>query len=538
LIDFDLLYRYIFREDDNPEWEQQLHYLFSRTDTCFIIGPGTAFEINRFLYTSGYYVDSQGSLHGWSSRPRGIRGRQVDDDFKVAVFQLGRLLDRKNFIPYDELVTPPRVDVEAFATARAALDIRRGSAKSAANQSDALNWAAVIHLRRTQPPEDFKSYPYLLTGTNPLLDEKFWSPDIDTPVSRDLEETIYTEVVLATSSSAEEAARYADDMSFEAVKLARSLRSSPAYLSPTDYQVEPDWDEAIDQGRLSERLENQLSEFQRFVSDRIVKETQRIYDNAQLASVSSVQQRGAILASFEESPRKLFDLIVDINRAVTHRTEASGGLGDLWDTVLEIDPYHYPEYHEFRLVSKGSRNGVDAYLIADCYEGQRGSTERLYVWRWPSAADADHLISTFSYVFMSRRVKRVELYVGLRGGTVCEFSASVPTSLAEIVAAVRQKASLPRGASGRELGGGDISWLRMDSASFDLYADLVRDPSADPLIGVFGEALPAELIVDMYVRTSARYLFPAWLSQAVTHVTGALSNSDAGDIPTAAHADR
>jgi hypothetical protein len=512
LVDFELLYRYMFQSDERPEWDQELRYLFDREDTTFLFGPGTLVEIDRLVHSAGFVRDAEGKLQDILG-PRGTRRAYGRDEAAIIVGleRLQGLVEAPNFRRYEDVVEPTRVDDEAFETAMAALEKRRSRrASDEANRADAFNWAAVIHLRRIADQQESSFHPYLLTATRPLLDEKAWSDEITAPVSRQPAEAIYTEVLLEFSPEPAAAANHTVQMAWEAAKLEKELRSSPAYLNPSEFRHEIKWEHAIENRLVGDGLREQLTDMTKFVTDPVVLETQRIYDNAHLASVSAGQQRGSAARSVERSPRKLFDLINGINTAL-HEYRGDSGLASLWSTALTFDVERHDARLTHRLVDRtGSRRR--AYLIVEEYQGSPDDEmDRQYVLRWPCSIDAEDVVRSFCRAFERHDVEKVDLVVGT-ATTIEHFEADVPFALPEIVEAVE-----PRGADDGP--SGEAVWVRMGANDFDLYADLSPPaPQQDPIVGLFVGELNATHTVDLYVRTSARYVFPAWLRAALAAI--------------------
>jgi hypothetical protein len=245
LLDFDLIARYAFRADGRPDWVSELQYLLCREQTTLLIGPGTELEIDKFIYTIGFLKDNEGNLV--DRFPEGRSTRRVfgweSEILEAGLERLSRLLKLPNVLRYDDLLDKPDVDQEALETVKAALDIRRKD-KEDANWSDALNCAAVVYLRNHATEIDQEFHPYLLTATRPLLDEAAWSES--PPVSRRPSDAIYTEVLLDTFDDPSKAAAHTVEMAFKASSLERELRMMPAYLSPADFEQDPELERAVE----------------------------------------------------------------------------------------------------------------------------------------------------------------------------------------------------------------------------------------------------------------------------------------------------
>jgi hypothetical protein len=532
LLDFELIFRYMFRAEPRPDLVQELQYLFDRPSTSFLIGPGTQFEIAQFLHSAGYVIQPNGTVDDLF--PHGVRDRGLygldEDTVKVGVYRLSRLLEMHNLHNFSDLMANPKVDEATFATAKAALDTRRRSSSSAnSNRSDALNLAAVVYLRRNAPQLDIDFHPYLLTDTRPVLDEANWGADILAPVSRRPSDAIYTEVLLDIFPDPAQAASHTVEMSYKAAALDHELRRTPAYLFPNDFVTEPEWEHAVANELISDQLRKQLRELAKFVTDRVITETQQIYDNAQLATASIVQQRGEVLRSHGESPRKLFDLIVEVSAALK-ADRGGAGLADLWRTVLKLRTQVRSDRVTYSLLDNGNQESTREYLIVEHYPAGVPSAEHeleteQFVLRWPSSLDAESVIDSFCRAFDRHGVKTVDLTIGT-DDTVEHFGATVPISLTDVLNEIQRGKAKGATASSRGKTKGttapsfrQLRWVRMGSAEFDLYADVSPpDLTHEPVIGVFVSQMNREHLQELYTRTSARYLLPAWLRGALEDI--------------------
>lgn len=513
LLDFELIHRYVFRADGRPDWVSELQYLLCREQTTLLIGPGTQFEIEKFIHSIGFVINDEGHLE--DRMPDGGRNRRIRDlepeVLGAGLNRLSRLLKLPNLKRYGELMGEPEVDEEAFETAKAALDSRRKE-RADANWSDALNWAAVVHLRYYGRDLNLGFHPYLLTATRPLLDETAWSNKISPPVSRRPSDAVYTEVLLDTFDDPAEAANHTVQMAFKASTLERELRMMPAYLIPDDFADDPEFERAVEQNRVGDDLRRQLGDLAAFVRDPVVTEAQRIYDNARLASANAVQQLGTVSRP-SESPQRLFDLIVEVSAAL-NADRGKNGLGELWKLVLrlEVDEDADANQTSFKLLESGSHGRPRHYLAAEWYpSGAAADTRDQIVFRWPTSLDAEAALAAFSRAFARNGENMVDLMVGTDHG-VDDFGAELPISLGDVIEAVHGAGEYD--AEGRYPG--QLRWVRMSGSAFDLYVDVAAtDVAREPLVGVFAEHVDPSGLEELYLLTSARYLLPAWLKQAL-----------------------
>jgi len=309
-------------------------------------------------------------------------------------------------------------------------------------------------------------------------------------------------------------------MAVQASSLKKKLRWSPAFLFPKDFEEEPEWERVMQERRVTVELRDQLKELAYFVSDPVVAETQRIYDNARVASASTEQQRGGVLKALEESPRRLFDLIVEVNAVLSVGLDEAG-LADIWTTVLDMRTRDHGHRTTYELFERASDPESTQYLAAERYftsMSRRGWRRQLkptrtghaqYVLRWPTAMDAETVVATFSRAFARHDVETVDLVVGT-ASTVEHFGATLPIGLADVMDAVFGAQQTKRPAAQKLL------WIRMGARVFDLYADVLPgDLTQQPVVGVFVDSLNVEHLQDLYALTSARYLLPAWFQRAV-----------------------
>jgi hypothetical protein len=512
LLDFELITRYALRAHDRPDWVSELQYLLCREQTTLLIGPGTELEIDKFIYSIGFLKDADGNLI--DRFPEGRRTRRVfglePEILAAGLDRLSRLLKLPNVRRYDDLLDEPDVDQDVLDTVKAALDIRRKD-KEDANWADALNCAAVVYLRNHASEVDQEFHPYLLTATKPLLDEAAWSES--PPVSRRPSDAVYTEVLLDTFTDPSKAAAHTVEMAFKASSLERELRMMPAYLSPAEFEQDPELERAVENDCVGNDLRRQLADLASFVRDPVITEAQRIYDNARLATVSAIQQLGAESRP-TKSPRKLFDLIVEISAALSAE-RGKTGLGELWQTVLQFDeePGIEAGGKSFRLKERGTADSSRDYFAADWYIATEANEreQNELVLRWPTSLDAEAVTETFSRAFLRHDNSKVDLVVGT-DRRIEHFTAELPINLQEVLTAVRDDES----GGFTSKGVSQLRWIRMGGDDFDLYADLsAADVSRQPVVGVFvHDANPAHL-EDLYLRTSARYLLPAWLRKAL-----------------------
>jgi len=500
VLDFDLLYRYMFEHDSAPDWSQALTYLLQSFDTTYIVGPGTETEIQRLL----------GELPAPGDAPLG-QGPTADLA-EAGLARLHNLLSQDNVLAGDDI--PSGSNDAAYQQVKLSLDSARRRAPLA-NHADALNWAYVVHLRRNVYECDLGYFPYLLTSTTLLLDDHALDPDHAAVIARSTQAAIYCKVLLDVYPDPVAAMRHTVELAFESAKIERSLRLSPAYVDPTRFNEEEiDWEQVLSRHDVTPDFEATIATLASYFNDEVLYEAQRIYDNTYFAATSQAQF-GGIYPFVGQTPRRLFDLISAISGALaTDDRRRARGLESVWESVLELKFSEVLECVTVALVDRSSRVGRPPYLVIEVHPPAPGRVLPLFIMRWPSSRDAAGLVGAFTDSFVGQSVTDLSMTMGT-SQRVYEFDARLPITLDEMSEALlgEVRKSADPGAAPTEL-----MWFRADSPMFDLYADIQAPVPQDALVGVFGEELTALPIAKLYSETSSRYLFSAWLRAALTEI--------------------
>jgi len=211
-------------------------------------------------------------------------------------------------------------------------------------------------------------------------------------------------------------------------------------------------------------------------------------------------------------------LIVEVNAALS-APGAQAGLADLWTTVLDMDTRVLPNRVTYELFDRGRDREATQYLAAECYYrrqesrngGENRRSQEQYVLRWPTSLDAETVVASFSRAFVRHDVETVDLVIGTDIG-VDHFEATLPITLGDVLEAVGEGDDQPeQDGSTRQL-----VWIRMGARVFDLYADVAPgELTRQPVVGVFVQTLNAAHLQDLYSRTAARFLLPAWFGRAI-----------------------
>ncbi len=500
MLDFDLLYRYMFEHDSSPDWSHALTYLFRSQDTTYLVGPGTEIEIHRLLGQVPAPPECQPNPF------------PIPDASALALTRLRSLLDQQNVLAGQEV--PAGSDAPAFEQVKQSLDSSRPRALLA-NHADALNWAYVVHLRRNIYELGLEYFPYLLTSTTLLLDPQALDPDHTVAISRSTQAAIYCKVLLDVYPDPSDAMRHTIEMAFESAKVRRTLSLSPAWVDPTRLNdAETDWEQVLLRHDVTPDFEAEISALASYFDDPVLYETQRIYDNTYFAATSHAQLGGSY-PFVGETPRRLFDLISAISAALATSDERRiSGVPNLWETVLSIQFTHPPECVIVEIVDRSQRGNRPPYLIIEVHRPAPSRDVPLFVMRWPSSRDAASLVTAFTTIFQANGVTDLSLTMGTTRD-VYEFDAKLPITLDEMSDALSVAALEEEGPTARP---SEMVWFRADAPTFDLYADVQAPVPQDALVGVFGEQLTALPIADLYSATSSRYIFPAWLRAALVEI--------------------
>jgi hypothetical protein len=494
LLDFELLYRYMFETDTHPVWSNALAYLLRCDETSYLIGPGTRLEIDRFLER----------LH----KPRGHARDRLPGPPELALTRLERILALPNVV--SEII--PGLDDTTYRLVKQSLDVSRRRSSQVPNQADALNWAYVVYLRRDDVEANLHYFPYLLTGTRLLLDEQALDPESGIPISRTPQAAIYSEILRQAHPEPVDAMRHTVEMAWDSSQIERDLRLTPAYTDPARFRHEADWEQVVREQRISAGLRTQLETLAKYVADPVMYEAQRVFDNAYVAATNHAQLDGSYAARVRETPRRLFDLIT----AIAGDDSDGGGLASLWHTVLVLEVTRAPEFTMIELFDRTGRSVPAPYLAVEVHPPAIGRTLPLFVMRWPSSRDAAGLVTAFTNVLAENHVEDISLTLGT-STHVFEFDVALPITFDEMREALADAAG-PDSDEAGVVSRRELDWFRADSPGFDLYADVQAPVPQDALVGVFGERLTELSITTLYADTSSRYIFSAWLREALLEI--------------------
>lgn len=569
VVDFQLLYRYMYDWANRPDWSAELEYLLARDDATLLIGPGTALEIlgqlRRVVGTAAPHVYA--SLPEWTtldhleehlasgepaylarSLPQTLRGLlEKAEDEVVALFRLSRLLEHQNLYFYDDLVDEPGINQRAFDATRSVLDSLRPTSDHA-NLADALNFGVVVHIRETQERNARCGYPYLLTSTTPLLDERqFWESVDDlrlrSTVSRDPLSAIYSHVLFEEFPDPASAARHTMNRAYQAAALEYDLRQIE--LASAEYEIRRPRRGRRKRGHeievarselysASETLRERIPSLADFVSDLVVQKTQQVYDSAELTDINLAQLKGDV-SRHVNSPRRLFDLVLGIASALERSgQETAGPTDDTWASAIQTLRAEREGYRVIEFVPRPAGEVGTPYLRAEIHygSGQEGASsfrnespratesratppreasnntairpDTYCVLSWPSSIEIDRLLSSFSDGFLRHRVREADLIVGTRSGP--EFLvAELPIDLNDLMPLLAHD-------------GDEALWIRMESPGFDLYADVISEAGALTYVGVLSDSPDMRHVAELFEVSSARYLFPPWVRKMLQMV--------------------
>lgn len=516
LIDYQLLHRLVY-ERDRPDRVVELEYLFEQDDLIFLIGSGTNLELRRRLYhlsdidTTAWVTppnDYESFLRGILPSQREVIGRTLKEilekrpaDYE-ALLRLRTLLDRSNF----RVLEGANVDDDTFSLARSVLEARRPS-RSINNLMDALNFAEVVALRADKSTDFF---PFLLTDTPLLLDENFLANDplreigIRSTISRDPVTAIYGHVAQRTHSDPGAAAHYTTSLAFQAARIEFELRTSTAYARDVPDRPTREWEQIAIGHTVGEGLGRELRLLSEFVSDPLIAETQRIYDNSRTAQLNWLGQRTSTHFDYGRpralsSPRRLFDLILGLTRSLDAGAGAARkSFGTLWRHAIKLEVLWHSSYATASFRDSGS--GLRAPFLVIEWHPPREEASAYFIFRWTSEPDIEGLLASFNSAYSRHSVSEVVVEIGSTA-EVEEYDGALPLTVADLSQAF----------------GEQVSWIRLNSPEFDLYADiLTTDLDRDPLVGVIAEEPDWDHLADLFTQTSARFLFRPWVDAMLT----------------------
>ncbi|MCU1528714.1 MAG: hypothetical protein JWP75_2477 [Frondihabitans sp.] len=530
VVDYQLLHRFMYNEDDNAEALVEFLYLLQQDEVQLILGHGTAIEIlYRVQRTTGIPVQLLQSVSGYESFIASfpILSTRLDETLADvvkeapqhgrAIARLADVLQHKN-VQYIWHIEGQRdasvLDREAYNAALGVLNSVRKK-RYYPNAADAMNFADVVGLRRLQVNNPSEAFPFLLTDTRPLLDEARWANDpvaerlaYTGQVSRNPLTAIYSHLFLPNDVTwAQEATTKTIDLAFEIALLERTLRKSKGYKQRVSLHEGDDWEDIATHKRVTPSLSRQLTLLSDFLSDPIVTEFQRIYDNSRLTVANWTAQRGDVNPI--DSPQRVFDVVMSVAKVLNEQAQPDTGVANLWSSLLErhIDPS--PEWTTLTYRQTGQSRPAGYYLQVE-------RQAKFTTFRWPNGTETPDLLKAFTAAFRRHGVSEVVFYAGT-DSEVISFRCILPVTNEDLRSGIQE-------ASEKIEGLGQVLWLRMSHELFDLYADLIltEGPDEDSIIGVSvssEDALDGGHLRELYWATSRRFLFGSWFDSVVADAT-------------------
>lgn len=518
LVDFQMIYWYMFETLDSPQDVMMLEYLFGLDEVDFILGPGTLIELDSFLRSSARFEllpdvnVAEVSLLDLRSIWFKIRDRfeEVQGAGSKLVFAWSRLRDllsRRNFYQYAENlehIENQRLlpDKDAATAVRGALQSIRGR-RPLQNDADALNFASVVTLRKLASDGLVSYFPYLLTATPSLLNEEHWAFDplakwgLTTSVTCVPDSALYTEVLLASyQGESGKAADHSGHLSHHASDLVHGLRQSDAYRDLATDELPPLDTSRIDELDISPASRQLLESVIHFFADPVVREAQRITENVDHSAANWARQELDAQDALR-SPRKLLDLLKTVLRALD-QSRAGVKVADLWSTLIERVEYSSSEsVVAIYCDTDGPR--TSEYLRVEHHHSADGP---FLAVSWPCHVSLDDILAQFSKSFERHRIHQVELLLGTRDGQTLLFDAELPLNFEDLNEGLQDEAA--------------ATWLRLRGGPFDLYCDIYGPVRTDPVVGVVGSELDVSHMSEVYHATSARNLSSSWLQAIMT----------------------
>ncbi|MCH8815371.1 MAG: hypothetical protein IH957_09810 [Chloroflexi bacterium] len=514
LVDYELLHTYMYESQARAEALVEVQHLFSQSDILFIVGYGTSLEvIHRIRVLSGLDVtgvdekDAFFELLYSDKSPLAKLRFDPETSLKMliensphhveALDRLEKLLDQDNFIDISQIEQETGqevIDQHAFEAALSVLNsVRPNRNQTYPNVADAVNFSTVVSLRNLARKGTFKSFPFLLTNTRPLLDESIWAEDplseswgFEAKVSRRPLTSVYTHLASGITENPDSVADHTARLIQMSSAIELNLRLSRGYRTPVQAIQNYEWENIIAVRRIEPDLAEQINYLSEFISDPLISETQRIYDNTLREIAIRRELRGS--SSRIESPRRLFDVILHISRAVSSPTT----LEVVWDKVIVKVEEKHPSFTR-RTYADASKSGLP-YVEVETHE------EGYVVLNWPTNNSIEDLLTSFMWALGRHHESEATLAVGTEphdDNSVQLFEIELPVTLGEI----RSHISEP------------ITWIRLGGKEFDLYCDVLTRAEITPRVGLFAKNPNQSHVIELYSATSARFLFRSLLQR-------------------------
>ncbi|MGH8544842.1 MAG: hypothetical protein ACREX3_14690 [Gammaproteobacteria bacterium] len=508
LVDFQLVYRFIYLSEDNPEWLAELEYLFEQKDLLFIIGPGTLIEVTNHLTMIQHSVrdtvgigDKVPSLSSLRTLLRTVSAaiEDVIEQHPSELFAIERLhgfLRRDNVVHYADLPAHNlEPDAEAYRIASAAMKkYRPDPRKMAPNLADALNFAATVTLRRAAGERDFDMFPYLLTATTSLLNERKWSHDpgekwgVQSPISRPPRSALISHAVMTSFSSLDDGVRHCEDMRLEASVVRRRLKALTAYGDQSTGFSDDEWEEAIDDSRLDEQSEEAISLVAGFFKDPVIGAAQRIVDDIDLVVANFRRQQEEFLSAISTS-RRLVSLVLRVARTLDDtRRRAGASVSQMWRLAIRAEQVEAVSFHGIEFFD---RESDESLLMAHC----ASSDGRSLTYSWPTFIDLGFALQILNDAAQHHAMDKGAMYFGTPSGA-WEAPVAFPISYDEVLEEVGDD--------------GPIQWIRVDTDSFTAYSDIVRQIGDHATLSLRISAIDVDYIAELYAATSGQFVFPSW----------------------------
>lgn len=508
LVDFQLIHRYIYLNENHPDWLAELTFLFEQPGIQFIIGPGTLIELANHLTLVQESLENSVGIDHTVPSLNALRTflALIDKMIKeiitahpnelYAIHRLDELLRRSSFVHYSELEGPLLdPDPEAYRVASAAMKrYRPDRRKAAPNLADALNFAATVTLRRATITGAFPVFPYLLTATPSLLNEGQWSYDpgaswgFSSPISRSPRSAVASHVVMTSFDDLDRGVQHCEDMRVEASQVRRQVKRLRRSSRPYAGLHGQDWESLIDHSLLDNESQATIKRVAAFFDDDVIYRVQHVVENLEMLIATFQADQNQFLESVAAS-RRLVSLVIRVARTLDDsRRKAAASVGEMWRLAVLARTTEGKSYQGLEFLDRDTGQRL---LIA--HAERAGSVAVTY--SWPTFLDLGLALAFFNFVSQAHNVSAGTIVYGTPNG-VWEAPVVFPVTLEELEKSVGSD--------------GPVHWVRVDTAAFTLYSELVRKIGDEATLSFRSSKADVTQLASMYEATARNYVFPSW----------------------------
>jgi hypothetical protein len=232
------------------------------------------------------------------------------------------------------------------------------------------------------------------------------------------------------------------------------------------------------------------------LADPIITKTEDVHEKAMQVVANQLTSSGS---HHEHRDRRyLFDLIVNLARALSEQEESAQPIELAWQLVVDVRTEPLEHCQKTYFVDKGAEvNKSTVYLIVERHIFEIGP---YFVISWPTRQDVERLFNYVSYAYHRHLIAEVRLFVGLQND-ILRYKAELPITYRELM-------------QDHRIAGKTVHWIRFESEAFDLYFDVPTKITQSAHVGIIVRNPNLEHLVDCYMSTASRFLFRRWLELA------------------------